>query len=272
MTDATGPRAQPPATRANRRVAAVVPAATVGQAPATGADRRVAAVVPAAGLGRRLGRRGPKALVRLAGRPLLCWALADLEAAGCLAEIVVVTRPNAIRAVRQLAAAEGFAKISAVVEGGPTRRASVAAGLAALTTRTSWVAVHDGSRPLAGPALLDHLLEVLVADGDGVAGVVPGLPVTDTVREVDADGRSKGIVDRDRLRSIQTPQLFSRAALERAHALAAEAGVEATDDSALIELVGGRVRVVPGQVGNLKVTTALDLAVAETIVARRAGT
>jgi 2-C-methyl-D-erythritol 4-phosphate cytidylyltransferase len=250
MTDTAASRAQPPGSRP---------------------DRRVAAVVPAAGLGRRLGRRGPKPLVRLAGRPLLCWALADLEAAGCLAEIVVVTRPNAIRAVRQLAAVEGFAKVSAVVEGGPTRRASVAAGLAALTTRTAWVAVHDASRPLAGPGLLDRLLDLLVEDGDAVAGVVPGLPVTDTVREVDADGRSKGIVDRDRLRSMQTPQLFSRAALERAHALAAEAGVEATDD-ALIELAGGRVRVVPGPVGNLKVTTALDLAVAETIVARRAGT
>jgi len=231
----------------------------------------VAAVVPAAGLGRRLGRRGPKALVHLAGRPLLCWALADLEAAGCLAEIVVVTQPNTVRAVRRLAAVEGFGKVSAVVEGGPTRRASVAAGLAALTTRTTWVAVHDASRPLAGPALLDHLLDLLVEDTEGVAGVVPGLPVTDTVREVDAGGRSKGIVDRNRLRSMQTPQLFSRAALERAHALAAEAGVEAGDDSALVELAGDRVRVVPGPVSNLKVTTALDLAVAETIVARRAG-
>jgi 2-C-methyl-D-erythritol 4-phosphate cytidylyltransferase len=251
MTDAAASRPQPPATRA---------------------DRRVAAVVPAAGLGRRLGRRGPKALVRLAGRPLLCWALADLEAAGCLAEIVVVVHPSVVRTVRRLAAAEGFTKVSAVVEGGPTRRASVAAGLAALTTRTTWVAVHDASRPLAGPDLLDRLLDLLLADRDGVAGVVPGLPVTDTVREVDAGGCSKGIVDRDRLRSMQTPQLFSRAALERAHALAAGAGVEAGDDSALVELAGERVRVVPGPVGNLKVTTALDLAVAETIVARRAGT
>jgi 2-C-methyl-D-erythritol 4-phosphate cytidylyltransferase len=239
--------------------------------PTTQPPGRVAAVVPAAGLGRRLGRRGPKPLVRLAGRPLLCWALADLQAAGCLAEIVVVTRPEALRVVRQLAAMEGFTKVSAVVEGGATRRASVAAGLAALTSAADWVAVHDASRPLAGPAMLDSLMEVLTADGDGLAGVVPGLAVTDTVREVDAGGRSKGIVDRNRLRAMQTPQLFARAALERAHSLAAGKGVDPVDDSALVELAGERVKVVPGPVGNLKVTTALDLAVAETIVARRAG-
>jgi 2-C-methyl-D-erythritol 4-phosphate cytidylyltransferase len=264
MTDATDARSEPPATHPARRVSAAVPGTDR-------ADRRVAVVVPAAGLGRRLGRRGPKPLVHLAGRPLLCWALADLEAASCLAEIVVVTQPSAAGAVRRLAAAEGFGKVSAVVEGGPTRRASVAAGLAALTTSAGLVAVHDASRPLAGPYLLDSLLDALVADTAGIAGVVPGLPVTDTVREVDAGGRSKGIVDRDRLRSMQTPQLFSRAALERAHALAANRSIEAKDDSTLVELAGERVLVVPGPVGNLKVTTALDLAVAETIVARRAG-
>jgi 2-C-methyl-D-erythritol 4-phosphate cytidylyltransferase len=242
--------------------------------PATRPDRRVAAIVPAAGIGRRLGRRvhkPPKPLVHLAGRPLLSWAVADLEAAGCLAEIVVVTRPEAVRAVRHLAAAEGFTKVSAVVAGGPTRRASVAAGLAALTTRTAWVAVHDASRPLAGPALLDDLLQQLLDDTDGVAGVVPGLPVTDTVREVDDAGRSKGIVDRNRLRAMQTPQVFARAALERAHAVAVAQGTEAADDATLVELAGDRVKVVPGPVGNLKVTSVLDLAVAETIVARRAG-
>jgi 2-C-methyl-D-erythritol 4-phosphate cytidylyltransferase len=230
--------------------------------------------VAAAGIGRRLQSQGPKALVRLAGRPLLVHAVEAMEANRCVTAVVVVAHPDALGATAKLLADEGFAKVVAVVAGGPTRQASVAAGLAAMPPGPAFVAVHDAARPLPGQGAVDRLLELLRAarsGAGGLAGVVPGVPVVDTVRQVDDDQRSRGIVDRDRLRAVQTPQLFVREALEAAHRRAMLDGVEASDEAALVELAGHPVRVVPGSHENLKVTTALDLVVAEVLLDRRRG-
>jgi 2-C-methyl-D-erythritol 4-phosphate cytidylyltransferase len=229
----------------------------------------VGVVVPAAGIGRRLGPQGAKALVRLAGRPLLAHAVAAMEANDCTTAVVVVGPPDAVDVTAKLLADEGFAKVTAVVPGGPTRQASVAAGLEALPPGPAFVAVHDAARPLVAPGAVDRMLGLLVEAGTGMAGVVPGVPVTDTIRRVDVAGRSTGIVDRERLRAMQTPQLFVREVLEEAHRLARRDDVDATDEAALVELAGHPVRVVPGDPENLKVTTALDLAVAETLLAGR---
>lgn len=225
----------------------------------------------AAGIGRRLRSQGPKALVRLAGRPLLVHAVEAMEANRCVTAVVVVAHPDALGATAKLLADEGFAKVVAVVAGGPTRQASVAAGLAAMPPGPAFVAVHDAARPLPGRGSVDRLLELLDAARSGAgdpAGVVPGVPVVDTVRRVDDDQRSRGIVDRDQLRAIQTPQLFVREALEAAHRKAMLDGVEASDEAALVELAGHPVQVVPGSHENLKVTTALDLLVAEALLTR----
>ena len=125
----------------------------------------------------------------------------------------------------------------------------------------------DVARPLVGPGAVDRILALLLETG--AAGVVPGVPVTDTVRRVDAAQRSTGIVDREQMRAMQTPQLFVRAVLEEAHRLALRDGVEGADEAALVELAGHLVQVVPGDPENLKVATPLDLALAETLVARR---
>src|SRR5215207_8140292 len=167
-----------------------------------------------------------------------------------------------MEATAKLLAEEGFTKVAAVVAGGPTRQASVAAGLQALPEAPGYVAVHDVARPLVGPGAVDRLLELLRAAGPGVA-------VVDTIRQVDADQRSVGLVDRDQLRAKQTPQLFVREVLEEAHRLAVARGVEAGDDSSLVELAGHRVQLVPGDPENLPVITPLDLAVAETLLVRR---
>jgi 2-C-methyl-D-erythritol 4-phosphate cytidylyltransferase len=212
----------------------------------------VGVVVPAAGPGSRLGG-GAKALVRLAGRAMLAHAVEAMEANECTTAVVVVGHPDAMDATAKLLADEGLAKVTALVPGGPTRQASVAAGLRALPPGPEYVVVHDAARPLVAP------------------GVVPGVPVIDTIRRVDAAQRSTGIVDRDQLRSMQTPQLFVREVLERAYLLARRDRVEATDDAALVELTGHSVQVVPGDPENLKVTTELDLAIAETLLARRRG-
>lgn len=222
----------------------------------------------------------------LAGRPLLAHAVEAMEANRCVTAVVVVAHPDALGATAKLLADEGFAKVVAVVAGGPTRQASVAAGLAAMPPGPTFLAVHDAARPLPGPGSVDRLLELLHAARSGAAdpshrgtplgspeplrpaGVVPGVPVVDTVRRVDGDQRSRGVVDRDQLRAIQTPQLFVREALEAAHRRAGLDGVEASDEAALVELAGYPVQVVPGSHENLKVTTAFDLLVAEALVTR----
>jgi 2-C-methyl-D-erythritol 4-phosphate cytidylyltransferase len=228
----------------------------------------VGVVVPAAGAGRRFGG-GAKALVRLAGRAMLALAVEAMEANECTTAVVVVSHPDAMEATGKLLADEGLAKVTALVAGGPTRQASVAAGLRALPSEPAYVVVHDAARPLVAPGAIDRMLALLLEAG--LAGVVPGVPVPDTIRRVDAAQRSTGIVDRDQLRSMQTPQLFVREVLEEAYRLAARDGIEATDDAALVELAGHQVQVVPGDPENLKVTTPLDLAIAETLLARRRG-
>jgi 2-C-methyl-D-erythritol 4-phosphate cytidylyltransferase len=219
----------------------------------------VGVVVPAAG--------GGDELTELAGRALLAHAVAAMEANRCTTAVVVVGHPDALEATAKLLADEGFAKLTAVVAGGPTRQASVAAGLRALPPGLGYVAVHDATRPLAAAGAVDRMLELLRETG--AAGVVPGIPVIDTIRRVDVAQRSTGLVDRDQLRAMQTPQLFAREVLERAHRLALGDGVEAIGDVALVELAGHWVQVVPGDPENLKVTTPLDLALAETLLARR---
>jgi 2-C-methyl-D-erythritol 4-phosphate cytidylyltransferase len=227
----------------------------------------VGVVVPAAGIGRRLGEQDQGLGALLAGRPLLAHAVQAMEANRCVTSVVVVTHPDALDATAKLLADEGFAKVAAVVPGGPTRQISVAAGLAALPRGPGYVAVHDAARPLTGPGAVDRLLGLLRQAG--AAGVVPGAPVVDTIRRVDVGGRSAGIVDREQLRAMQTPQLFVREVLEEAHRVARRDGIEGTDEAALVELAGHPVHAVPGDPENLKVTTAHDLVVAEALLAHR---
>lgn len=143
-----------------------------------------------------------------------------------------------------------------VVAGGAERTDSVAAGLAALRPGDEVVLVHDAARALAPASLFSRLVGEVLAGHDAV---VPGLPVTDTVKQVDADGLVVATPDRAALRAIQTPQAFRRRVLEDAHA----SGAAATDDAALVERAGGRVRVVDGDRLAFKITTPDDLAVAE---------
>lgn len=147
-----------------------------------------------------------------------------------------------------------------VVAGGPTRQASVAAGLAALPGGIERVLVHDVARPFVPGSVIDAVLAALTAGADAV---VPVVPIHDTVRRVSADGTLSGVVDRSTLVAVQTPQGFRCAALAAAHHEAGER--VATDDAALIEAMGGTVVAVPGDERAFKITTPLDLAYAETV-------
>jgi 2-C-methyl-D-erythritol 4-phosphate cytidylyltransferase len=233
---------------------------------------RVGVVVVASGDARRLDGTTSMALVRLDERPLLSWALAAVEANQLVDQVVVAANPSSLDAVAELLAGGGFAKVVALVAGGATRRASVAAGLAALPPGPGLVAVHDASRPLLHPGTIDRLAELLAERG--ADGIAPGAPVTDTIRRVVGAGSSGGIVHRDRLRALQTPQVFVHSALESAHRRAASGELdgldelEAASDAVLMERAGYAVAVVPGEPGNLAIATALDLEVAEVLAER----
>ncbi|MGC5168647.1 2-C-methyl-D-erythritol 4-phosphate cytidylyltransferase [Luteimicrobium sp. DT211] len=229
-----------------------------------------AAVLTAAGSGTRLGADVPKALVPLDGAPLVVHAASRLVDAG--ATVVVITAPAGhVDHVR--AALDGTRGLGAprvvVVPGGPTRQASVAAGLAGLPSAAGpIVLVHDAARALAPTALLVRVAQTV---REGHDAVVPVLPVTDTVVRFvpSADGgpaRSGGTVDRRGLRAVQTPQGFRRHVLERAHAagagVAADEATAASDDASLVAALGVDVALVDGDARALKITTAHDLAVA----------
>ena len=213
------------------------------------------AIVLAAGTGERLGREAPKAFVPLAGRPILAWAVS--AALGCPSiDLVVVTAPPGSEDLAH-AIVEPLGAHT-VVTGGATRHASVRAGLAVVPEEVSTVVCHDAARALASPALFAEVLDAL----SGWDGVIPVVPVPDTVKRVREEA-VVGTEPRGQLALAQTPQAFTAPSLRAAHTRAAEAGLEFTDDAAALEWAGYRVRVVPGEPGNFKITTAEDVVRAE---------
>ena len=225
----------------------------------------VGCVLLAAGRSARMGG-GDKLLANLAGRPVLAHSLAALAACDQIAHVVVVTGAANRAAVAQIARTHGGGKVRALATGGAQRQDSVAAGLAALPN-LELIAVHDGARPLVDAE--DFSEGVRLAREVGAA--IAGAPVADTIKRVDAAERVIETPPRDRLRAAATPQVFRRELLERAHRAAAQAGVSATDDAALVERLAEPVVVFPSRRRNLKITTADDLLLAESLLNPSAG-
>jgi 2-C-methyl-D-erythritol 4-phosphate cytidylyltransferase len=211
------------------------------------------ALVVAAGRGERLGSDRPKAFVMLAGRPMLDWSVDVLRRVAAVDRIVVALPPDE-------SAPEGCLG----VPGGRVRSESVRAALAVAVGDP--VLVHDAARPLIDVGLVQRVLAGL----DGADCAVAASPVVDTVKQANvADGIVERTLDRSGLWAVQTPQVFARSALERALAVEDDVLAAATDDAWLVERLGGRVRVVEAPRENLKVTTRLDLRVAEMLLADR---
>ncbi len=206
----------------------------------------VGVVLVAGGSGTRLAAGMPKALVPLGGEALIVHAARAARSAAGIQQIVVVAPVDCL---------EQFAALipdATVVTGGAERTDSVAAGIAALIPAIDVVLVHDAARALAPTDLFDR---VVTAVRDGYDAVVPGMSVVDTIKQVDAVGLVTATPDRSKLRAVQTPQGFTRRALEGAHA----AGGSATDDAAMVERLGGRVLVIDGDPRAAKITVATDL-------------
>ena len=209
-----------------------------------------ALIIVAAGSGTRLDAGAPKAFVDVAGRPILAVALASLADAAEPFDIVIVAPQS------HLDAARAIAPDATVVAGGATRQQSVAAGLAVLAPGIRTVLVHDAARALATGALVDR---VVAAVRDHGHGIIPVLPVADTLKRIDGV-RVLETVDRSTLVHVQTPQGFPREALVAAYATAND---DHTDDAALFARAGGTVDTVDGQARAFKITTPADLARAE---------
>lgn len=226
-------------------------------------DRAV--VVVAAGSGTRLGIGTAKAFVPVAGSLMLARALEPLFALPSPTLVVVVAPASHLDECRQVVGSVAGAAVAytAVVAGGADRHGSVEAGLAVLPDSVTTVLVHDAARCLTPAAQFSRVFDA-VAAGNG-AGVVPALPVTDTVKRVDGDVVVE-TVDRAALVGVQTPQGFPLAALRRAYSVSSQSE---TDDAGVFQAVGGTVRFVPGDADAFKITTPWDLGRAESIVRAR---
>ncbi len=236
------------------------------------------ALIVAAGRGERLGANGPKALVELAGRSLLQWSV-DLMLAVSEIDRIVVALPPGVSAPTGTIG----------VEGGAVRSESVARALevAGPGDPEDMIVVHDAARPLASPELVRRSLAMLRdaqgEEGESLDAAIAAAPVADTIKRVGVapggvqsggtgltyDGASVVVetLDRSALWAVQTPQVFRRGALQRALDVPGEILAQATDDAWLVERLGGRVAIVPSGSENLKITTPLDLALAELLIA-----
>lgn len=217
-------------------------------------------IVVGAGSGERLGRGEPKGFVEVGGRALI--ALAVEAALGCsdVAEVIAVVPAGSVVAARRVLGALG---VTDVVVGGPTRHASVAAALERSERLPDRIVIHDAARPFASPALFAAVIRGL----ERWAGVVPGLPVTDTVKRISGEEVTR-TEPRDELVLAQTPQAFRRVALLEAHERAVRSGLTFGDDAACLEWAGYTVGVVAGEESNFKITTPDDLRRAEAVMER----
>ena len=230
---------------------------------ADAAPSSVGVVVVAAGSGSRLGADVPKAFVRLRGRPLLAHAVDTISRMPGLTSLVVVAPAGLTDPSGPLWSGVALPAGARVVPGGAERTDSVTAGLAAIAPDCDIVLVHDAARCLTPLGVFQRVVDAVRS---GAAGAVPGLPVVDTVKSVDAAGVITGTPDRASLRAVQTPQGFRREVLVTAY----ESGVRATDDAALVERCGDHVLVVDGDPLAFKVTTADDLELAQWLLDRAA--
>src|SRR5689334_1750947 len=215
------------------------------------------AVVPAAGSGERLAAGAPKAFVNLTGRPMLEHALCGLRDSGVVDSIVVAVPPSRTDQAKLV-----FGGDAAIVAGGADRTESVRLALAAVGD-AEFVLVHDAARALTPPTVIARVVAALKA---GHPAVVPALPVSDTIKAVDANGVVLGTPERAGLRAVQTPQGFQTDVLRRAYERAGAGGF--TDDASMVEMIGIQVQVVEGDQRAFKITTPTDLLLAEALLRR----
>jgi len=220
---------------------------------------RVVAIVPAAGRGKRLGLKEKKPFVLLGGKPLVTYALKALEACGAVDAVIIAAEKPCIKDFEKLIARFGFKKVKEIIAGGRTRFQSVANCLKAIGTSFDIVLVHDAARPFVERKTIEDSIRIAGRFG----GCVVAVPESDTVKLVDKGLFIKKTLDRARIFRAQTPQAFRFGLIKKAYA---SAGRGATDDAALAEIPGNRIKVLKGTRRNIKITTREDLKLAEVLL------
>lgn len=218
------------------------------------------AIVVAAGSSSRMGKNTNKQFLYIDDTPVLARTLQSFALAKSIDKIIVVTRQEDILTVNDLVREFNIKKVSDIVPGGKTRSASVMCGLEC-ADNDSLVAVHDGARPFVTTELIDKTIALAGKSGAAAPGVIP----KDTVKVTSADSIVEDTPVRNTLRLIQTPQVFRCDALKLAYIQAKEAGFEGTDDCSVMERMGIKIYISPGEYTNIKVTTPEDLPIAEAI-------
>jgi len=216
--------------------------------------QKVGAVIVAAGESQRMGGVD-KVMVLLGGRPVLAWVLDVFQRCSTIHQIVVVLGQQNLEPGQQLAAEQGWSKVSDICLGGRRRQDSVLVGLKRLD-HCGWVVIHDGARPLVTEDLVEQGMTAAGESGAAVAAV----PVTDTIKMAGDDGFVQGTPPRQNLWAVQTPQVFRFDIIAEAYH---QAKYEVTDDARLVEQLGHRVKLYMGAYDNIKLTTPDDLALAE---------
>ncbi len=219
-------------------------------------------LIPAAGVGRRMGSTRNKLLLTLLDQPLLAWTLRAAEASASIDWIGIMGQPLDFPDFEAILAGLSLQTPIQFIQGGETRQASVYNGLQALPAEAERVLIHDGARCLATPELFDRCAKALLE----CPGLIAAVPVKDTIKVVDHNHLIQDTPDRQQLWAAQTPQGFEVKLLKQCHDTGRQQGWTVTDDAALFEKCGLPVRIVFGEETNLKVTTPVDLRVAEFIL------
>ena len=222
-------------------------------------------LIPAAGMGKRMGSDRNKLLLTLLEKPLLAWTLLAAEESRQIEWIGIMGQPSDFAAIEDVLQTLNLTKSVTLIPGGDTRQASVFNGLKALPSEAKSVLIHDGARCLATPDLLDRCA-LAIAD---CQGLIAAVPVKDTIKVVDEQGWIQSTPDRNYLWAAQTPQGFDVKLLKECHEKGEALGWEVTDDAALFEKCQLPVKIVLGEETNLKITTPVDLAIAEFILRQR---
>jgi len=223
------------------------------------------AIVVAGGLGARMGLSVEKPFIEVCGVPMLLFSLEAFQRCEAVSEIVLVIFKGGEQRLRSLAKMDRFSKLTRTVQGGPRRQDSVFNGLLACDERADIVVIQDAARPMLRVEWIASGIEAL---GD-CAGAVYAAPATDTLKRAGRDGIVRETVSRENLYEVQTPQVFRKDWLLRAHEHARVEGLVGTDDAELVEAIGGQIRILPGDPWNLKITFADDLVVANALLSAR---
>ncbi len=220
-------------------------------------------MIAAAGSGRRMGAKGNKLLLPLAGRTVLAWTIESALSASSIEWIGIICQPDDREQIK--ACLKSSDKPIEFVNGGPTRQESVQLGLAALPSDAKYVLIHDGARCLVKPSLFNSCSNATISE----EAIVAATPVTDTIKCVDDQNYIFETPDRSELWAAQTPQGFSVIKLRKAHKEAMLNSWNVTDDASLFEQLGWKVKVLESDPSNIKVTTPFDLIIAEAVLANR---